>query len=53
MLELAGLLLDFGFAIHGERIGEQTLGQTMTANDVGGPLVSARREFNDRLSITN
>jgi hypothetical protein len=26
VLELAGLLLDFCLAIHGERIGEETLG---------------------------
>jgi hypothetical protein len=53
VLELAGLLLDFGFAVHGERIGEKALGQTMTANDVGGALISAWREFDDRLTITD
>jgi hypothetical protein len=26
VLELARLLLDFGFAVHGERVGEQALG---------------------------
>jgi len=26
VLKLAGLLLDFGFAVHGERVGEQALG---------------------------
>ena len=48
VLELAGLLLDFGFAVHGERVGEQTLGQAMAANNVGGALTSARREFDDQ-----
>jgi len=42
VFELAGLLLDFTFAVHGQRIGEQTLGQAVTADDVGGALVSAR-----------
>ena len=51
MLELAGLLFDFGFTVHGERIGEEALGQTMAANDVGGALMSAGREFDDRLTI--
>jgi hypothetical protein len=48
VLELAGLLLDFGFAVHGERIGEEALGQAMAADDVGGALMSARGEFDDR-----
>src|SRR5271166_214744 len=41
MLELARLLLDFGFAVHGERIGKQPLRQPMPANDVGRALVAA------------
>ena len=51
MLELAGLLLDFGFAVHGERIGEEALGQAVAADDVGGALMSARSEFDDRGTV--
>ena len=29
VFELAGLLLDFGFAVHGERVGEEAFGETM------------------------
>lgn len=47
VLELAGLLFDFSFAVHGEGIGEEALGQAMAADDVGGALVSSRREFDD------
>jgi hypothetical protein len=51
VLELAGLLLDFGFAVHGERVGEETLGQPVTADNVGGALMSARGEFDDRGAV--
>src|SRR5580692_2108463 len=51
VLELAGLLLDFGFAVHGEAVGEQALSQTVTANDVGGALTAAGREFNDHAAV--
>jgi len=47
VLELASLLLDFGFAIHGERIGEEALGETVAADDVGGALVASRGELDD------
>ena len=47
VLELAGLLLDFGFAVHGERVGKEPLGESMPADDVGGALMSAGREFDD------
>lgn len=43
VFELAGLLLDFGFAVHGERVGEEAFGETMAADDVGGALMAARR----------
>ncbi len=42
MLELAGLLLDFRLAIHGQAIGEETLGQAVTADDAAGAFASAR-----------
>ena len=51
MLELAGLLLDFGFAVHGERIREEALGQAVAADDVGGALVTTRSEFDDRRAV--
>ena len=51
MLELARLLLDFGFAVHGERIGEEALGQAMAADNVGGALVSTGSEFDDRGAV--
>ena len=51
VLELAGLLLDFGFAIHGERIGEEALGEAVAADDVGSTLVSTRSEFDDRRAV--
>ena len=41
VLELASLLLDFGFAVHGERVGEEAFRQAVTSDDVGGALVSA------------
>ena len=42
VLELASLLLDFGFTVHGERVGEESFRQAVAADDVGGALVSAR-----------
>ncbi len=53
VLELAGLLLDFGFAVHGKRIGEQALGQAVAADDVGSALMAARGEFDDGLAIAS
>ena len=52
VLELASLLLDFGFAIHGERIGEEALGETVTADDVGGALVASLGELDDGGAVT-
>jgi hypothetical protein len=51
VLKLAGLLFNFRLAVHGERIGEEALGQAVPANNVGGALMSARGEFDDRLTI--
>ena len=44
VLELAGLLLDFGFAVHGEAVGEQALGQPVAANDAPGAAAASRRQ---------
>src|ERR1035437_9459840 len=53
VLKLTRLLLDFGFAVHGKRIGEEALGQTVPANDIGRSLMSTRGEFDDRRAVAN
>ena len=47
VFELAGLLFNFGFAVHRKAVGEQALGQAMTANDAAGALAAAGRKFDD------
>jgi len=51
VLELAGLLLDFGLAVHGERIGEEALGETMAADDVGSAVTATAGEFYDQRAL--
>jgi hypothetical protein len=51
VFELAGLLFDFGFAVHGEAVGEQALGEAVTANNIRGALTAAGREFHDHAAI--
>ena len=51
VFELAGLLFDFGFAVQGQAIGEQALGQPVAANDVGRALTSAGSELDDHAAI--
>ena len=51
VFELAGLLLDFGLAVHGQAVGEEPFGQAMAADDVGGALASARRELDDHAAV--
>ena len=51
VLELAGLLLDLGFAVHGQAIGKQSLRQAVTADDAAGAFAAARREFHDQRAI--
>jgi hypothetical protein len=51
VLELAGLLLDLGFAVHGEAVGEKALGQAVATNDVAGAFAAARREFDDQGAV--
>ena len=53
MLELAGLLLDFGLAIHGEAVSEEALGQSVTSNDAAGFLTSTRCQGDDCASVGN
>ena len=52
MLELARLLLDFGFAVHGKAIGEEALRQSMTPDDASGTLAPARGEFDDHCAVS-
>ena len=51
VFELAGLLLDFRFAVHGQAVGEQALGQAMAADDAAGAFAAARSEFHDQSAI--
>ena len=53
VLELAGLLFDFGFAIHCQAVGKQPLGQPVTANNAAGALAAARGEFDNQSSVAN
>ena len=53
VFELAGLLLDFGLAVHGQRIGKEAFCQTMTPDNVGGALVSTWRELDDGGAIAS
>ena len=53
VLELAGLLLDFGLAIHGKAVSKQALGQSMAADDVCGALATARSELDNRAAVPN
>src|SRR5271165_7109434 len=47
MFELAGLLLDFRFAVHRKTVGKQALSQAVTADDAAGAFASARSQLND------
>jgi hypothetical protein len=51
VLELAGLLLDFGLTVHSERIGEEAFRQPMPPYDVRRPLMSAWSQLDDQRSI--
>ncbi len=52
MFELAGLLLDFRFAVHGQAVGKKALSQAMAPDDAAGTFAAARREFHDHRAIT-
>ena len=43
VFEFAGLLLNFGLAIHGEAVGEEPFGETVAANNASRPLPASRR----------
>ena len=51
VLELAGLLLDLGFAVHRQAVGKQSLGQAVPADDAAGALTAAWSEFHDQSAI--
>src|SRR5580693_6813267 len=53
VFELAGLLFDFGFAIHGEAVGEESLGEAMAADDAAGAFAATGRQFDDHRAIPN
>lgn len=53
VLELACLLLDLAFAIHGETVGEQAFRQTMAPNNAGGTLAAERSEFDNHAAIAD
>ena len=53
MLELAGLLFDFGLAVHGEAVGEKAFREAMAADDAGGAFASAGSEFDDHGAVTD
>ena len=51
VFELAGLLFDFGLAVHGETVGEQAFGKAVTTDDIGGALAAAGREFDNHAAV--
>ena len=53
VLKLAGLLLNFGLAVHGKRVREEPLRKPMPPNDVRSPLASTSGEFNNQRAFAN
>lgn len=53
VLELAGLLLDFGLAVHRQTVSEKALGQPMPADDATGALAAAWGELHDQGPIAD
>ena len=51
VFELAGLFFDFGFAIHGEAVGEKALGEAVATDDIGSALAAARCEFDNHAAV--
>ena len=51
MLELAGLLLDFGLAVHSQTVSEEPLRQPVPSDDAAGIFSSAGCKLNDQGSI--
>jgi hypothetical protein len=53
MLELAGLLLDFRFAVHSQAVGEKALRQPVATDDAARTLAAARGQFNYQRAIAH
>src|SRR5579862_4688148 len=53
MFELARLLLDFRLAIECQTVRKQSLGQSMSPNDIRRSLPSPRRELNNHAAIAD
>src|SRR5512140_4015686 len=53
VLELARLLLDLGFAVEREAVGEQTFREPVTPDDIPRPLASAIREADYETAVAN
>ena len=51
MLEFAGLLFDFRFAVHGQAIGEETLCEAVPADNAASAFEAARREFDNQRAV--
>jgi hypothetical protein len=51
VLELAGLLFDLALIRHSEALGEETLGETVTANHASGTLASSGSKFDDHAAV--
>jgi hypothetical protein len=47
VLELAGLLLDFSFAVHGETVRKQAFGETVSADDAACFVAASCGQFHD------
>jgi len=52
MLKLAGLLLDLGFAVHGQAVGKQPLSQPVSPDDAPRPLASSRRQLDNQCPVS-
>src|SRR5207245_11748802 len=53
VLEFAGLLFDFRFAVHGQAVGEQPLGKAVAADDAASPFPTAGRKRHNQGSVTH
>ena len=53
VFELAGLLLDFRFAVHCQAVGEQAFGKAVTPDNAAGALASAGGELHDVTAVSH
>jgi hypothetical protein len=51
MFELAGLLLDFRFAVHGQAVGKKALSQPVATDDAASSLAAPWGQFHDQRPI--